>query len=96
MNRYELVMAQSQFINELLSSMPVWRSMDSAPKDGKHVLLAVKTGPFVYTVEGYYYEGEWLNAAEIEGETLAWMPKVKIPNQFLPWTEEYKMENGNA
>ena len=79
-----------------------WRSMDSAPKDGKHCLLAVKAGPFVYAVQGAYSMGEWGNAADIHSEPLCWMPLTRIPPVYLPWTAEFsaaapaKQEGGNV
>lgn len=66
-----------------------WQSMDSAPKDGKHCLLAVKSGPFVYAVQGAYSMGEWGNAADIHSEPLCWMPLTRIPRVYLPWTDEF-------
>lgn len=69
-----------------------WRSMDSAPKDGKHSIFAIKFGPFVYSIQGTWdaHRQKWINAADREGEYLAWMPNVKLPNEFCPWTDEYK------
>lgn len=65
-----------------------WRDMADAPRDGKNVILAVQSGPFVHAVSGCYMSGEWHNAADIEAEPLCWMPSVKIPDEFLPWKRE--------
>ncbi len=66
-----------------------WQSMDSAPKDGKHCLLAVKSDCFVYALQGAFMMGEWSNAADIKSEPLCWMPLTRIPQVFLPWTDEF-------
>ena len=34
--------------------MGKWRKIDSAPKDGRHVLLAVNQDPPAFVSEGYY------------------------------------------
>jgi len=65
-----------------------WHDMTEAPRDGTHVMLAVRTGAFVYTIEGAFHDGSWHNAAGIETEPLCWMPKVKIPDRFLPWMSQ--------
>lgn len=69
-----------------------WRGMDSAPKDGKHSIFAIKFGPFVYAVQGTWdaHHQKWINAADREGEYLAWMPNIMLPDEFRPWTDEYK------
>lgn len=67
-----------------------WQSMETAPTDGKHVILAMKRGPFVWAVQGSFMERKWMNAADIQGEPLCWLPNILIPDQFLPWTDEYK------
>lgn len=70
-----------------------WQSMDTAPKDGRHCILAVQSGPFVYAVQGTYDEGRgrgWFNAADIEAEPLCWMPNVLVPDELLPWTDAFK------
>lgn len=69
-----------------------WQDMSTAPKDGKHSIFAIKFGPFVYSIQGTWdaYKQKWINAADREGEYLAWMPNTLLPNEFCPWTEEYK------
>lgn len=67
-----------------------WQSMDTAPKTGVHCVLAIKSGPFVYAIQGAFMNGKWMNAADIDVEPLCWMPNIRIPNEFLPWTEEYE------
>lgn len=69
-----------------------WQSMDAAPKDGKHCLLAVKTGPFVYAVQGAFLDGEWENVACINSEPFCWMALNRIPPVYLPWTDEFAAE----
>jgi len=77
-------------------SETVWKSMDTAPTDGKHVILAVKRDAFVYVVQGAYMNRKWMNAADIDEEPLCWMPNVSIPDIFLPWTDEFKANQGGA
>lgn len=63
-----------------------WQNMKTAPTDGKHVILAIKTsGGFVYAVQGAFMEGKWLNAMDVNSEPLCWMPNFRIPDEFLPW-----------
>lgn len=71
----------------------VWQDMTSAPEDGKHVILAVRTecGCFVYSVQGAFMQGKWSNAANIKTEPLAWMPNVMLPDEFCPWTDAFKV-----
>lgn len=55
-----------------------WQPMDSAPKEGKHVLLCVKSGPFFYAVEGSFRGPDgWLAAfvGKVEPVYWAWKPK---------------------
>ena len=69
-----------------MSGIEEWQSMDSAPTDGKHVLLAVKSsdGCFIYHVQDAFMQRKWYNAANILNEPLCWRPLTKIPNDFLP------------
>lgn len=69
-----------------------WLPMETAPLDGKHCILAIQTVDrcFVYSIQGAFMGGEWLNAANIKTEPLAWMPNVLLPDEFCPWTDEYK------
>ncbi len=72
-----------------------WQPMNTAPKCGKHSIFAIKFGPFVYSIQGTWdaREQKFINAADREGEYLAWMPNVMLPDVFCPWTEEYKEAN---
>lgn len=78
------------------SELVGWQSMDTAPKDGKHCILAMKRGPFVYAIQGAFMNGKWMNAGDIEGDPLCWMPNVRVPAHFLPWTEEFKARTSAA
>lgn len=64
----------------------MWESMDSAPKCGKHCILAVKEpSGFVYSVQGAYQNGQW-NCVHRDNVTpLAWMPNVMLPDHLCPW-----------
>ena len=70
----------------------VWQPMETAPKDGRHSIFAVKFGPFVYSIQGTWdsLAKKWINAADRHGEYLAWMPNIMLPDEFCPWTDEYK------
>lgn len=72
-----------------------WQSMETAPKDGKHSIFAIKFGAFVYSIQGCWDSvgKKWINAADRDGEYLAWMPNVLLPLDMCPWTEEYKAKN---
>ena len=67
-----------------------WQSMETDPKNGKHCILAIKSGAFVYSIQGSFANGKWLNAADIDSEPLAWMPNVRLPAEFCPLTDEYR------
>lgn len=69
-----------------------WQDMSTAPKDGKHCILAIQTEDkcFVYSIQGAFMGGKWLNAANIKTEPLAWMPNVLLPDELCPWTDAYK------
>jgi hypothetical protein len=74
----------------LAAATSPWRDMASAPKGGKHCILAIYTGCFVYSIQGAFMNGKWMNAADIKAEPLAWMPNILLPHEFCPWTDEYK------
>lgn len=69
-----------------------WMPMDRAPKDGTHCILSIpmKSG-FVYSVQGKYRNGKWMNAMDYDAEPLAWMPNVLLPDELCPWPN-YKYE----
>jgi hypothetical protein len=69
-----------------------WRNMSSAPLNGRHVILAMRSGVFVWAVQGAYDGRKWTNAADIEGEPLCWMPAAKLPMAFLPWEQGRAVE----
>lgn len=72
-----------------------WQSMETAPRDGKHSIFAIKLGAFVYSIQGTWdnRKEQWINPAFEGGEYLAWMPNVLLPLDMCPWTEEYKAKN---
>lgn len=67
-----------------------WKDISEAKTDGTHYILAVKSGPFVYAIEGAYMDGKWMNAADISGDVLCFMENIRIPERFLPWEPGYK------
>lgn len=73
-----------------------WQDMSTAPTNGKHCILAVQRGPFVYAIQGAFMSGKWMNAADIDAEPLCWMPNVLIPDEFLPWTDAYATTKSNG
>lgn len=64
--------------------MGEWQSMNTAPKDGKHCILAIKVGAFIYSVQGAFMNNKWMNVLDVDTEPLCWMPNVLIPKEFLP------------
>lgn len=62
-----------------------WRDMSSAPKDGKHCILAVQYGAFVYSIQGAYRNGQWDVVDRDNVQPLAWMPNVLLPDHLRPW-----------
>lgn len=80
-------------LREALADATEWKSMNSAPTDGRHVIVAVQTkSSFVYSVEGAFMNGRWMNAFDIAEAPLCWRHKPLIPEVFLPWTEEFAAE----
>jgi len=68
-----------------------WLPMETAPKDGKHCILSIPTGGgCIYSIQGAFINGKWMNAANIDAEPLAWMPNVLLPADLCPWTDAYK------
>lgn len=61
-----------------------WQAIDTAPKDGKHCLLAVKEGPFIYVVQGAFHAGQWNAVHRDNVAPLCWMPNIRIPAKFIP------------
>lgn len=75
---YDLMVAARQMTN------PEWRAMDTAPLDGKHCIIAVQDGAFIYSVQGSFDGKRW-NAVHAAGvKPLCWMPNVRLPSEFLP------------
>lgn len=62
-----------------------WQPMDTAPTDGKHCILAVKDGSFIWSVQGAYFAGQWDSAIGADVKPLAWMPNVLLPDWAKPW-----------
>lgn len=76
---------------ELRQRQLAWRSMDSAPEDGKHCILSIPSGGFVYTVQGAFMGGKWINALNVDAEPLAWMPNVLLPDAYCPWKRPFSV-----
>jgi hypothetical protein len=62
-----------------------WQDISTAPKDGKHCILAVQEGVFVWSVQGAYDGRQWNAVHRSDVQPLAWMPNVRVPDAFLPW-----------
>ena len=56
-----------------------WQPMDSAPLNGRHCILAVKEGPFVYSVQGAYDGKQWNCVHRDNVNPLYWMPNKLLP-----------------
>lgn len=61
-----------------------WQDMAEAPRNGKHCILAVKRGAFIYAIQGAFQGGKWNTAAWDDVEPLCWKPTTHIPDRFLP------------
>lgn len=60
-----------------------WKTMDSAPTDGTHLLLAVKyPSGFVYTVQGCCdpITKTWSTAAMGCAQPIMWMKNIPLPD----------------
>jgi hypothetical protein len=80
-----------KFANEIQEKSSVahlikqgWRDMATAPLDGKHCILAVQDGEFIFAVQGAYSYGEWNVVHRGNVKPLCWMPNVRLPKEFLP------------
>lgn len=52
-----------------------WQTMDTAPMDGRHILLRVpENDGFIFAVEGGFAEGVWHSVYFSNVEPLGWMP----------------------
>ncbi|KKB80826.1 hypothetical protein VW35_01045 [Devosia soli] len=57
-----------------------WQTMDTAPLDGKHCILAVKEpGGFVYSVQGAFQAGQWSAVHRDNVDPIFWKPNVRLP-----------------
>lgn len=57
-----------------------WQGMDSAPLDGKTCILSVPEGPFFYSVQGAFQNGQWNCVHRDNVKPVAWMPNVLLPD----------------
>jgi hypothetical protein len=84
-----LLVAMMDEIDRLRAIPPVaaeqvaWETMASAPLNGKHVLLAVPDGAFVWTVEGSFDGKDWNAVHASKVRPLYWMPKPKLPDDWI-------------
>lgn len=64
-----------------------WQPMSTAPTNGRHCILAVKSGAFIWSVQGCYDDtlNVWNTVLGDDSEPLAWMPNVPLPDKFKPW-----------
>lgn len=60
-----------------------WQPIETAPLDGKHCILAVKEGAFIYSVQGAFHAGQWNAVYRDNVKPLCWMPNVRLPDEFL-------------
>lgn len=60
-----------------------WQPMATAPVDGKHCILAVKEGAFIYSVQGAFHAGQWNVVHRDNVQPLCWMPNIRLPDEFL-------------
>ena len=62
-----------------------WQSMETAPTNGKHCILAVQEpGGFIYSMQGAYQDGQWNAVHRDDVKPLAWMPNVLLPEHLRP------------
>ncbi|MBK3745829.1 hypothetical protein G3A39_42485 [Paraburkholderia aspalathi] len=61
-----------------------WRDMATAPLNGRHCILAVPCGSFIYSVQGAYQDGRWNAVHQENVRPLCWMPNVLLPDEFRP------------
>lgn len=62
-----------------------WQSMETAPTNGKHCILAVpEPSGFVYSVQGAYQDGQWNAVHRDNVKPLAWMPNTLLPEHLRP------------
>ena len=62
-----------------------WQSMETAPTNGKHCILAVpEPSGFVYSVQGAYQDGQWNAVHRDNVKPLAWTPNKLLPDHLRP------------
>lgn len=61
-----------------------WQPMETAPLDGKHCIIAVQEGAFIYSVQGSFDGKRWNAVHAVGVKPLCWMPNVRLPPEFLP------------
>lgn len=77
---------------------PGWQPMETAPLDGKHCILAVQEGAFIYSVQGSFDGKRWNAVHAVGVKPLCWMPNVRLPPEFLPakFLQATNVANGAA
>lgn len=69
---------------DFLDTCQGWRSMETAPLDGKHCILSIQEGAFIVSVQGFYHGGKWIAVHRADVQPLAWMPNILLPAELCP------------
>lgn len=74
----------TEYVRADIAVRDQWQPMDTAPLDGKHCILAVQEGAFIYSVQGSFDGRRWNAVHAVGVKPLCWMPNVRLPSEFLP------------